>query len=69
MIGDDLPDVPLMKQVGWPIAVGDSSAEVLPFAKTVTQARAGFGAVREAVEAILKHNGVWSKVLARYEVS
>ena len=69
MIGDDLPDVPLMKQVGWPIAVGDASAEVLPFAKTVTKARAGFGAVREAVEAILKHNGVWTKVLARYEAS
>lgn len=69
MIGDDLPDVPLMKQVGWPIAVGDASAEVLPFAKSVTKARAGFGAVREAVEAILKHNGVWAKVLARYEVS
>jgi 3-deoxy-D-manno-octulosonate 8-phosphate phosphatase (KDO 8-P phosphatase) len=69
MIGDDLPDVPLMKRVGWPIAVGDATAEVLPFARTVTKARAGFGAVREAVEAILQHNGVWAKVLSRYEVS
>ena len=69
MVGDDLPDVPLMKRVGWPIAVADASAEVLPFAKTVTEARAGQGAVREAVEAVLKHNGVWAKVLARYEVS
>ena len=69
MIGDDLPDVPLMKRVGWPIAVADASPEVLPFAKTVTAARAGAGAVREAVEGILRHNGVWSKVLARYEVT
>jgi 3-deoxy-D-manno-octulosonate 8-phosphate phosphatase (KDO 8-P phosphatase) len=69
MVGDDLPDVPLLKRVGWPIAVADATAEVLPFAKTVTKARAGQGAVREAVEAILKHNGVWAKVLARYEAS
>lgn len=69
MIGDDLPDVPLMKRVGWPIAVADATPEILPFAKTVTTARAGAGAVREAVEAILRHNGAWAKVLARYEVT
>lgn len=69
MIGDDLPDVPMLKRVGWPIAVADASPEVLRVAKTVTKARAGFGAVREAVEGILRHNGVWAKVLARYEVS
>lgn len=69
MIGDDLPDVPLMKRVGWPIAVADAVPELLPFAKTVTSARAGAGAVREAVETILKRNGTWAKVLARYEVS
>lgn len=68
MIGDDLPDVPLLKRVGWPIAVADASAEVLPFAKTVTRARAGAGAVREAVEMLLRHNGTWDRVLARYEV-
>lgn len=69
MIGDDLPDVPLLKRVGWPIAVADAVPEVLPFAKTVTAARAGEGAVREAVEAILRRNGTWAKVLARYEAS
>jgi 3-deoxy-D-manno-octulosonate 8-phosphate phosphatase (KDO 8-P phosphatase) len=67
MVGDDLPDVPLFRRVGWPIAVADASAEVLPFARTVTKARAGFGAVREVVETILRHNGTWQKVLERYE--
>jgi len=67
MMGDDLPDLPLMKRVGWPIAVADASPEVLAVARTVTAARGGAGAVREAVEAILKHNGTWAKVLARYE--
>ena len=67
MVGDDLPDVPMLKRVGWPIAVADSTAEVLAFAKTVTKARAGYGAVREAVEMILKHNGAWERVLDKYE--
>jgi 3-deoxy-D-manno-octulosonate 8-phosphate phosphatase (KDO 8-P phosphatase) len=67
MVGDDLPDVALLKRVAWPIAVADSVPEVLRVARTVTQAPGGRGAVREAVEAILRHNGVWDRVLERYE--
>jgi 3-deoxy-D-manno-octulosonate 8-phosphate phosphatase (KDO 8-P phosphatase) len=67
MVGDDLPDVALFRRVGWPIAVAGSSPEIMPFAKTVTEARGGFGAIREVVEMLLKHNGVWERVLARYE--
>ncbi len=67
MIGDDLPDVPLFRRVGWAIAVADSAPEALQFAHTVTEAPAGFGAVREAVEMLLKHNGVWERILTRYE--
>jgi 3-deoxy-D-manno-octulosonate 8-phosphate phosphatase (KDO 8-P phosphatase) len=67
MVGDDLPDVPLFRRVGWPIAVSDASPEARAYARTVTKARAGFGAVREVVEAILRHNGVWERVLDRYE--
>ena len=67
MVGDDLPDVPLMKRVGWPIAVADASPEVIRVARTVTDARAGRGAVREAVERVLRHNGTWRRVLERYE--
>ena len=67
MVGDDLPDIPLMRRVGWPIAVADASPEVLKVARMVTTARAGFGAVREAVEKLLQHNGTWQRVLERYE--
>ena len=67
MVGDDLPDVPLMKRVGWPIAVADAAPQVMRFARTVTRARAGFGAVREVAEMVLQHNGVWQRVLERYE--
>lgn len=67
MVGDDLPDVPLMRRVGWPIAVADATPELLRFAKTVTRAPAGFGAVREVTELVLQHNGLWPRVLERYE--
>ena len=67
MVGDDLPDVPLLKRVGWPIAVADASPDVLPLARTVTRARAGRGAVREVVEMLLRHNRTWRRVLERYE--
>ena len=67
MLGDDLPDVPLLKRVGWPIAVADAAPELKKYVRTVTAAYAGRGAVREAVERVLRHNGLWHKVLERYE--
>ena len=67
MVGDDLPDVAILKCVGWPIAVADAAPEVLALARTVTRAPAGRGAVREVVEMLLRHNGAWERVLERYE--
>jgi len=69
MVGDDLPDVALMKQVGWAVAVADADPHVKKFAQSVTVARAGYGAIREVVEQLLKHNGVWQKVLEHYEAT
>jgi 3-deoxy-D-manno-octulosonate 8-phosphate phosphatase (KDO 8-P phosphatase) len=67
MIGDDLPDAPLLKRVGWPIVVADAEPTVKALARTVTRAPGGRGAVREAVELILRHNGAWDQVLHRYQ--
>ncbi|OGF13155.1 MAG: hypothetical protein A2W00_13840 [Candidatus Eisenbacteria bacterium RBG_16_71_46] len=67
MVGDDLPDVPLMRRVGWPIAVADAQPEAKAFARTVTHATAGHGAVREVVEMVLRHNGTWERILERYQ--
>lgn len=69
MVGDDLPDVPMLKRVAWPIAVADAVPEVLELARDVSSARAGFGAVREVVEMLMRHNGTWDAVLRRYEVT
>ncbi|TMQ52375.1 MAG: hypothetical protein E6K73_03045 [Candidatus Eisenbacteria bacterium] len=67
MVGDDLPDVAMMRRVGWPIAVADAQPEVRRFAKTVLQHAGGRGAARETVELVLGHNGAWEQVLKRYD--
>ena len=62
-IGDDLPDIPLMRRAGLAIAVGDAVPEVKDAAHYTTKALAGHGAVREAVELILKSKGIWEAML------
>ncbi len=62
-IGDDLPDIPLMRRAGLAIAVGDAVPEVKEAAHYTTKALAGRGAIREAVEVILKSQGIWEALI------
>ena len=62
-VGDDLPDIPLMRRVGLAIAVGDAVPEVKKAAHYTTKALAGHGAVREAVELVLKSKGIWEAMI------
>lgn len=62
-IGDDLPDIPIMQRAGLAIAVGDAVPEVKQAAHYTTKAVAGHGAVREAVELILKSKGIWEAMI------
>ena len=62
-IGDDLPDLPIMRRVGLAVAVGDAVPEVKKAAHYTTKALAGHGAVREAIELILKSKGIWEAMI------
>jgi 3-deoxy-D-manno-octulosonate 8-phosphate phosphatase (KDO 8-P phosphatase) len=62
-IGDDLPDIPLMRRVGLAVAVGDAVPEVKKVAHYTTKALAGHGAVREAIELILKSKGIFEELI------
>ncbi|MFA4838042.1 MAG: HAD hydrolase family protein [Candidatus Neomarinimicrobiota bacterium] len=53
-IGDDLIDIPILKRVGVPISVANALPEVKKCAIYVTQRNGGDGALREAIELILK---------------
>lgn len=65
-IGDDLNDIPLMLQSGLGVAVADAALETREHAHYVTSAAGGFGAVREVIELILRAQGRWDELLARY---
>jgi 3-deoxy-D-manno-octulosonate 8-phosphate phosphatase (KDO 8-P phosphatase) len=62
-IGDDLPDIPLMRRAGLAVAVGDAVPEVKKVAHYTTKALAGRGAVREAIELILKSKGIFEELI------
>jgi len=66
-IGDDLPDVPLLRRCGFAATVADGCAEARAAAHYVTQAAGGRGAVREVIELMLRHQGSWQKIVAEYE--
>lgn len=57
-MGDDLPDIDLIKTVGFGVTVADAVAEVLPFAKYTTISKGGLGAVREVTDLLLKSKGL-----------
>ena len=62
-VGDDLPDLPVMRRIGLAVAVGDAVLEVKLAAHYVTRAVAGRGAIRETVELILKSKGIWDEMI------
>jgi len=62
-VGDDLPDIPILKRVGLAVAVGDAVADVKKIAHYTTKAHAGRGAIREAIELILKSKGIWDELI------
>jgi 3-deoxy-D-manno-octulosonate 8-phosphate phosphatase (KDO 8-P phosphatase) len=66
MIGDDLPDLAVLRVCGYPIAVANAVAEVKRVACFVTQQAGGDGAVREAIEHLMRENGGWERVVAGY---
>lgn len=64
-VGDDLPDLPLLRRAGLAVAVANATAETLRAAHYVTQANGGEGAVREVVELILKAQRKWEAAIPK----
>lgn len=65
-VGDDLPDIPVMRAVGFAVAVADARPEVIKIADWVTSAPGGRGAARELAEKIIKAQGKWRDIMSRY---
>ncbi len=65
-IGDDLPDLALIQMVGLGVAVADAAAEVREAAAYVSKLSGGQGAVRETIELVLRHKGLWDGMIRKY---
>lgn len=63
-MGDDLLDLAVMRQVEYPLTVADAVDEVKAVARHVTKRSGGQGAVREAIEHLLRRDGAWEAALA-----
>ena len=66
MMGDDLPDMAILKRVGLPVCVANATPEVLDVVAWRARARGGNGAVREFARALLLARGDWDAAVHRY---
>ncbi len=65
-MGDDLPDLPVLGRVGLSVTVADGHREVRSRVDYVTQARGGFGAVRELIDQLLVAKGLHDELVREY---
>ncbi|RNC67884.1 MAG: HAD family hydrolase [Desulfuromonadales bacterium] len=65
-VGDDVIDIPVLRRVGFAAAPADAVDEVLPHVHFTTRNRGGWGAVREICDLLLKAQGRWDEITARY---
>lgn len=65
-IGDDFPDLAVLRVVGLPVCVGNAVPEVRAACKLQLQRSGGAGAVREFAELLLRARGEWEQVCERY---
>ena len=65
-IGDDFPDLGILRIVGLPVAVGNAVPEIRRVAKLQLERTGGHGAVREFAEMVLKSRGQWDAIVEKY---
>ena len=65
-MGDDLNDLGVMSRIGLAMTPQVGVAEIKDIAHYICQANGGEGAVREAVEYILKREGLWEEAVRKY---
>ncbi|MBX7118208.1 MAG: HAD hydrolase family protein [Gemmatimonadaceae bacterium] len=68
-VGDDLPDLGVLRRVGLPVAVGNATAEARAAAAVQLTRTGGRGAVREFCEVLLRARGEWDTQVERYVAS
>ncbi len=65
-IGDDFPDLGILRAVALPVAVGNAVPEIRAASILQLRSHGGRGAVREFAELLLKARGAWKETVERY---
>ena len=65
-LGDDFPDLAILRTVALPVAVGNAVPEIRDACRLHLQRRGGHGAVREFAELLLKARGDWDRIYETY---
>src|ERR1700734_3026932 len=65
-VGDDIIDLPVMRQCGLAIATANARQQVKAVAHNVTPNAGGFGGARDAIDFILSAQGSLEKVMEQY---
>jgi len=65
-VGDDLPDLAILRRVGLPAVVGNATSDARACAAWAARREGGRGAVREFAEALLTARGVWAERVEAY---
>ena len=60
-MGDDIPDLECMREVGIPVCPADAASEVLETVRYVSEFCGGGGAVRDIIEQVLRARGDWAR--------
>ena len=65
-LGDDLPDLPILRRCGLPAVVGNATSDARACAAWAAERHGGHGAVREFAEALLTARGEWAERVEQY---
>jgi len=66
VMGDDLPDLPLLRECGFSAAPSDAVPEIRQAVDYIATLPGGRGCVREVIDVVLKKSGRWGRIMARY---
>ncbi|MDP1891529.1 MAG: HAD hydrolase family protein [Gemmatimonadaceae bacterium] len=65
-VGDDLPDLGVLREVGLPVVVANASEDAVKSARIHLTRAGGAGAIREFCEMLLRARGEWEPLVERY---
>ncbi|MEM6398047.1 MAG: 3-deoxy-D-manno-octulosonate 8-phosphate phosphatase [Bacteroidota bacterium] len=58
-MGDDMPDLKVMRRVGLPCCPHDAAPEIVGLSQYVSRFKGGAGCVRDVIEKVMKVQGKW----------